>query len=150
MSMNENINENTNINYYDNTIEIYSFSFLMHLYMFLFDVLLGYNPLQMMILLTFIYSFLKYFCDYSLISFFVHPIWYKRFYNVALPQLLTAVNNTLILKKDYNLLLGTIQTGSIYLALNYNFNNLELSKSNNIRGIFTFIIILIKYIISYI
>lgn len=142
------MNEDINANYYDSTIEIYNFSFIIHFYMFLLNHLLGYNPFQVLIFLTFLYSFLKYSCNYSLTSFFMHPIWYKRFYSIALPQLLTSVNNVLILKKDYSLIVSTIQTGSLIVALNYNFDNIELSKSVNIRGIITFIIIILKYIIS--
>ncbi len=143
---NEHLNEN--LNYFDNTIEIYNFSLLMHLYTYMIYHMLGYNPFQVMILLTFLYSFFKYFCNYSLSSFVLHPIWYKRFYNIALPQLLTSVNNVMILNKEYSLITSTVQTGCVFLALNYNFDNVELSKSNNIRGIITFVIILIKYMIS--
>ncbi len=138
-----------NEGYYDTTIQIYNFSFLMHFYIFMLNYLISYNPFQVLIFLTFLYSFLKYSCNYSLSSFIFHPIWYKRFYNVALPQLITSVNNVLILKKEYNLITSIMQTGCIFIAVNYNFDNIELSKSNNIRGIITFIILIFKYMIGF-
>ncbi len=138
-----------NDNYYDSTIEIYNFSFLMHFYVFMLNHLINYNPFQVLLFLTFLYSFLKYSCNYSISSFFLHPIWYKRFYNVALPQLITSVNNVLVLKNDNSLITNTIQTGCILIAINYNFNNLELSKSNNIRGIISFIVLIFKYMLGF-
>ncbi len=133
--------------YFESTIDIYYFSFLMNFYVLFFNHLLSYNPYQVLIFLTFLYSFLKYSCNYSITSFFFHPIWYRRFYNIALPQLITSVNNVLILNNDYNLISSTIQTGCVFIAINYNFDNLEISKSNNIRGIITFLVLMFKYII---
>lgn len=77
----------------------------------------------------------------------MHPIWYKRFYHVALPQLITAVNNTMILKENNSMIVCIAQSGLIYGLVNYNFDKYELSQSNNIRGIWMMLTFIIKYMI---
>lgn len=141
-----NFDNQLNTKYYDNTIEIYTFAFFMHFYVFLLDYLYSFNPMKMILYTTFLYSIFKYFFNYSLLTFFMHPIWYKRFFHVALPQLITAINNTLILKENNSMIISLAQSGIVYGLINYNFENYELSQSNNIRGVWMMITFILKYL----
>jgi hypothetical protein len=130
------------------TIEIYSFSLLLHLYVFFFEKCLYHNPFLSIIYLTFAYPIIYSLTGYSITSFAFHPIWYHKTYEVAVPQLIHSINNVLILKNDYNIPWAMTQSVGMYYAIEYNFHDIESSKSMNIRALVSIFCFTFKYFIE--
>ncbi len=130
------------------TIEIYSFSLLLHIYVFFFEKCLYHNPLLSIIYITFAYPIIYGITGYSITSFAFHPIWYQKTYEVAIPQLIHSINNVLILKNDYNISWAVTQSVGMYYAIQYNFHDIESSKSMNIRALVSIFCFVMKYFIE--
>ncbi len=129
------------------TFEIYSFACTLHFYVFLLEMFLHMNPFHIVIYSTFAYTLSYYFFNYSLTSFFFHPMWRRKLYQVALPQLINAFQNILILKGDYSFMYASVLSLGVYTTVQYNFFHIESSQSSNIRAILTMITMMIRYMI---
>jgi hypothetical protein len=130
------------------TIEVYRFSILLHMYVFFFEKCLYHNPFLSIIYLTFAYPIIYGLTGYSISSFAFHPIWYQKTYEVAVPQLIHSINNVLILKNDYNFTWAMTQSVGMYYAIQYNFHDIESSKSINIRGLISIFCFCMKYFLE--
>lgn len=129
----------------EETSEIYIFSTLLHIYVYFLENIFHYNPFLLVIYSSFLYSILYSIFGYSFTTFFYHPIWYKKTYQVAIPQLISSINNIMILKNDYNLFLSMVQTLGIYYTIEFNFRSVESPQSVNVRGLVSCLCFFLKY-----
>ncbi len=130
----------------EETVNIYTFSILLHFYVFIFDKIIHYNPLLFILLSSFILSIFQSLTNLSFLNFCLHRYWLKQTYQIALPQLFQSISNIVILQSSSSLSFSIILSSGVHLITYHNFNKYEYEKSKNIRILLTFFTFFIKYI----
>ncbi len=144
---NKNMQNNNTI---EETVNIYTFSILLHFYIFIFDKIIHYNPLLFIILSSFILSIIYSLTNLSFLNFCLHRYWFKQTYQIALPQLIQSVSNIIILQPSSSITFSFVLSTGVYFITFHNFNKYEYETSKNIRFLLTFITLFIKYILYFI
>ncbi len=150
MNSDRNKNQNKMPNEIEETVNIYTFSILLHFYVFIFDKIIHYNPLLFILLSSFILSIFQSLTNLSFLNFCLHRYWLKQTYQIALPQLFQSISNIVILQSSSSLSFSIILSSGVHLITYHNFNKYEYEKSKNIRILLTFFTFFIKYIFYFI
>ncbi len=135
---------NSNKSIVVDTMEILSFSLLLHLYSGFYIFLYNQHIIGMIIYQFFSYILLQSLFDYNFFSFVFHPFFRNHNKDIVLPQILYTLFNYYILTSKYNSYYILFLNLLIYSFSNKYFENIEQNESKKVRTFMNLITYLIK------
>lgn len=127
------------------SVEVLSFSILMHFYMGFYLFLFSQPFISMMVYQTFAYGISYSLFQYNFFDFVFHPFFINHSKDIVLPQILYTLFHYYILFQNYPFYITIFMNMIMYHLSNSYFQNIEHIESKKIRTFMNLLVYFAKF-----